>query len=50
VDQLRGVPQNVIDGFKKVDDDKVRVTFKTPDTIPVVRAVSTILAQFLSIQ
>ncbi|KIM28712.1 hypothetical protein M408DRAFT_329175 [Serendipita vermifera MAFF 305830] len=37
VEQLRGVPQKTIDGYKKVEDDKVRVTFKTPDTVPVMK-------------
>lgn len=34
-EELVGVPQASIDGYTK-EDDKYRVTFKTPDIIPIL--------------
>ncbi len=36
--QLKGVPEDVINGYGKKGDEYV-VTFKTPDLMPVVRSV-----------
>jgi len=40
-EQLKGVPQSAINGYKRLDDGKYRVTFKTPDSIPMVSACFT---------
>ncbi|GAA99855.1 uncharacterized protein L969DRAFT_43352 [Mixia osmundae IAM 14324] len=38
-DELKGVPEDVIAGFSKSKDDssKLRMTFKTPDYLPVIK-------------
>ncbi|KAG0139858.1 hypothetical protein CROQUDRAFT_54131 [Cronartium quercuum f. sp. fusiforme G11] len=37
LEELEGVPEDVISGFKKTDDSKLLMTFKTPDYIPVIK-------------
>lgn len=36
-DQLKGVPESTLKQYKKLDDGKLRVTFKTPDSVPVMQ-------------
>ncbi|KAG8800321.1 hypothetical protein FRC16_003127 [Serendipita sp. 398] len=36
-EELKGVPETAMAGYKKLDDGKLRVTFKTPDSIPLMQ-------------
>lgn len=37
LEELKGVPEDVLSGYTKTDDGKYTVTFKTPDIFPLVR-------------
>lgn len=37
VEELKGVPEDIVSGFEKREDGKLAMTFKTPDFVPVIQ-------------
>ena len=42
VEELDGIPQDVVSGYPKRDDGLLEVTFKTPDVMPLVSILTTV--------
>ena len=45
-EELDGVPDDVLSGYKKLDDGKLELSYKQPDLMPLVRTCYRSLFRF----